>query len=366
MAKLKIENIVKPSIKKIAKYIPGESASENKKEFIKLSSNESPFEIPKRIFSKINHVIKKANEYPDGDSLNLKETISNKFNINKNQIICGNGSDDILSIICQTFSREGDEVICSEYGFIYYPIIARAAGCNVVTAKTKNLSVSTQNILKKINKKTKLIFIANPNNPTGSIIFRDELIDFLNKVPKDIIVVLDGAYSEFIIDKDYSDGLDLIKKYQNLIVTRTFSKIFALAGFRLGWGCSNKNIINFMERVRGPFNVNSIAQHIGSLILNEDKFIEKSIKHNEKWKNILIRKFNDFDLYTEASYTNFLLVKVPKKFSKNKLLKNLKKNKILVRDLESYNLKNYFRVSIGTNSQMTRFLRVLEKILKKL
>ena len=226
MAKLKIENIVKPSIKKIAKYIPGESASENKKEFIKLSSNESPFEIPKRIFSKINHVIKKANEYPDGDSLNLKETISNKFNINKNQIICGNGSDDILSIICQTFSREGDEVICSEYGFIYYPIIARAAGCNVVTAKTKNLSVSTQNILKKINKKTKLIFIANPNNPTGSIIFRDELIDFLNKVPKDIIVVLDGAYSEFIIDKDYSDGLDLIKKYQNLIVTRTFSKNF--------------------------------------------------------------------------------------------------------------------------------------------
>ena len=121
-----------------------------------------------------------------------------------------------------------------------------------------------------------------------------------------------------------------------------------------------------MERVRGPFNVNSIAQHIGSLILNEDKFIEKSIKHNEKWKNILIRKFNDFDLYTEASYTNFLLVRVPKKFSKNKLLKNLKKNKILVRDLESYNLKNYFRVSIGTNSQMTRFLRVLEKILNKL
>ena len=155
--------------------------------------------------------------------MNLKETISNKFNINKNQIICGNGSDDILSIICQTFSREGDEVICSEYGFIYYPIIARAAGCNVVTAKTKNLSVSTQNILKKINKKTKLIFIANPNNPTGSIIFRDELIDFLNKVPKDIIVVLDGAYSEFIIDKDYSrwirsnQKISKFNSYKNLL-----------------------------------------------------------------------------------------------------------------------------------------------------
>ena len=139
------------------------------------------------------------------------------------------------------FSNEGAEVICSEYGFIY-PIIARAAGCKVIIAKTKNLSVSCENILKKISKKTKIIFIANPNNPTGTIIFKNELIEFLDKIPKNIIVVLDGAYSEFIVNKNYSDGIDLIKKYENLIITRTFSKIFALAGLRLGWGYSNKQI----------------------------------------------------------------------------------------------------------------------------
>ena len=176
MAKFKIENIIKPSIKGIAKYIPGESPDKNNSKFVKLSSNESPFQIPAKNFSSINKLLKNSHLYPDGDCLILKKSIAERFKLKSNQIICGNGSDDILSIICQTFSREGSEVICSEYGFIYYPIIAKAAGCKVVTAKTEQLSVSCQNILKKINKKTKIIFIANPNNPTGTIIFKKELI----------------------------------------------------------------------------------------------------------------------------------------------------------------------------------------------
>ena len=271
-----------------------------------------------------------------------------RFKLKSNQIICGNGSDDILSIICQTFSREGSEVICSEFGFIYYPIIARAAGCKVVTAKTEQLSVSCKNILMKINKKTKIIFIANPNNPTGSIIFKKELIKFLDKVPSKIIVVLDGAYSEFIKDKNYTDGVDLVNKYKNLIITRTFSKIFGLAGLRLGWGYSNKEIINLMERIRGPFNVNLIAQYIGSLILKDNEFLKKSIDHNEKWRQYLPKKLNELGFKVKTSYTNFVLVEVDKKkHSKEKILNILKKNKIIVRDMKSYNLQNFFRVSIG-------------------
>ena len=269
-----------------------------------------------------------------------------------------------MSIICQTFSNEGAEVICSEYGFVYYPIIAKTAGCKVITAKTKNLSVSCENILKKISKKTKIIFIANPNNPTGTIIFKNELIEFLDKIPKNIIVVLDGAYSEFIVNKNYSDGIDLIKKYENLIITRTFSKIFALAGLRLGWGYSNKQIINLLEKVRGPFNVNSIAQQLGCLILEDDKFLKKSISHNEKWRKILPLKLNELGLETKESHTNFVLVKVnPNKFSKNKILNYLKNNNILVRDLKNYNLKNFFRVSIGSNNQMEFFLKTIKKSL---
>lgn len=364
MAKFKIENIVKPSIKGIAKYIPGESPDKNNSKFVKLSSNESPFQIPEKNFSSINKLLKNSHLYPDGDCLILKKSIAERFKLKSNQIICGNGSDDILSIICQTFSREGSEVICSEYGFIYYPIIAKAAGCKVVTAKTEQLSVSCQNILKKINKKTKIIFIANPNNPTGTIIFKKELIKFLDKIPPKIIVVLDGAYSEFIEDKNYSDGIDLVNKYKNLIITRTFSKIFGLAGLRLGWGYSNKEIINLMERIRGPFNVNLIAQYIGSLILKDKEFLRKSIDHNEKWRLYLPKELNKLGFKVKTSYTNFVLVEVDKKrYSKEKILNTLKKNKIIVRDMKSYNLQNFFRVSIGKDSHMKKFLKVLKSSL---
>lgn len=366
MTKFNIKKIVKPSINKIAKYIPGEAKNNEDEKYIKLSSNESPFKIPERIFSSLNRVILNSNIYPDGDSLKLKNSIAKHFKLRKKQIICGNGSDDILSIICQSFSKEGSEVICSKYGFIYYPIIARAAGCNVVTAKTKNLSISCNDILKKITPKTRIIFIANPNNPTGTVIFKNELIRFLDNVPKNIIVVLDGAYSEFIEDKNYCDGIDLVGKYKNLIITRTFSKIFGLAGLRLGWGYSNEETIQLLEKIRGPFNVNSVAQYIGCKILEEKSFLNNARKHNEKWLKLLPLKIREIGLETTKSFTNFILIKVdPKKYSKRKILSNLRNNKILVRDLDSYSLKNYFRVSIGSDYEMKKFLKILKISVKQ-
>ena len=366
MNKQKIQYLIKPSINEIAKYVPGESSIGNNKNVIKLSSNESPFKIPKNVYSSIKKLMEKTNLYPDGDSDLLKKSISQRFNLNKSQIICGNGSDDILSIIAQTFAKENGEVICNEYGFIYYPIIARAAGAKVVTAKSKNLNIDCENILKKISPRTNLIFLANPNNPTGTIIFRDELEQFIANIPKNVILVLDGAYSEFITDKQYSDGLDLVKKYPNVIATRTFSKIFALAGLRLGWAYSNKNIIELLEKVRGPFNVNLIAQTIGSAILNERNFLKKSIKHNSKWQNKLPELINKIGLEARETHTNFVLVKVnKKKFIKKKIIQGLQKKKIIVRELLNYGLHDYFRVSIGTDSQLKKFIKELKIILKK-
>ena len=347
MAKLKIENIVKPQLKELQNMYQASHQIKIVVNLLNFHQMNRHLRVPAKNFSSINKLLKNSHLYPDGDCLILKKSIAERFKLKSNQIICGNGSDDILSIICQTFSREGSEVICSEFGFIYYPIVAKAAGCKVVTAKTKQLSVSCQNILKKINKKTKIIFIANPNNPTGSIIFKKELIEFLDKIPPKIIIVLDGAYSEFIKDKNYSDGTDLVNKYKNLIITRTFSKIFGLAGLRLGWGYSNKEIINLMERIRGPFNVNLIAQHIGSLILKDNEFLKKSIDHNEKWRQYLPKKLNELGFKVKTSYTNFVLVEVDKKNIQKKILNVLKKNKIIVRDMKSYNLQNFFRVSIG-------------------
>ena len=366
MKKQRIQNLVKPSINKISKYIPGESKISGNKKIIKLSSNESPFKLPKSLFSKLKIVLEKSNLYPDGDSRLLKKTISEVFKLNSEQIICGNGSDDILSVICQTFGREKGEVICNEFGFIYYPIISRAAGAEVITAKSNGVSISCDNILKKISNKTNLIFLANPNNPTGSIIFRDELESFINKIPKNIILVLDGAYSEFIVEKNYTDGLDLVKKFPNLIITRTFSKIFALAGLRLGWAYSNKEIIDLLEKVRGPFNVNSIAQKMGSIILRDKKFLKKSIDHNLKWQKKLPRIINEIGLQAYETYTNFVLVKVNKrKFDKKKIIEGLQKKRIIVRELNNYGLMDYFRVSIGTNEELNYFIKILKSLVKK-
>ncbi len=358
MVSFNLKDIVKPSINEIEKYIPGESFSINKKEKIyKLSSNESPFKIPRKLLNKASNLVLSSNLYPDGDCNQLKNQLAKTFNLNFKNIICGNGSDDVLSVIAQTFSKEGGEVICSEYGFTYYPIIARASGCKVVIAKSDKLKISCKNILKRITKITRMIFIANPNNPTGTIIFREELIKFLQKVPKNIIVVLDGAYSEFITDSRYTDGIELINKFPNIIVTRTFSKIFALAGLRLGWAYSNEKIIELLEKVRGPFNVNAISQSIGTLILREKEFLKKSIIHNDKWRKILPIEIKKIGLESYESFANFVLIKVDrKKYSKIKILSFLKKKKIFVRDLNNYGMKQFFRVSIGSSDDLKKFL----------
>ena len=195
---------------------------------------------------------------------------------------------------------------------------------------------------------------------------RDELKYFLKEVPKNIVVVIDGAYSEFVTDKSYSDGIDLIDNFSNLIITRTFSKIFALAGLRLGWACSSKQIIETLEKVRGPFNVNLLAQNIGSQILCEKNFLKNSILHNNIWQKKLPDFVNSLGLEAKSTFANFILIKVnSKKFKKKIILKELLKNKILIRDLESYGLKEYIRVSIGTNNQMNQFMKILKTIIKQ-
>ena len=367
MVSFNLKDIVKPSINEIEKYIPGESSNiSNKEKISKLSSNESPFKIPRKVISKVKSLVLSSNLYPDGDCNQLKKQLAKTFNLKFKNIICGNGSDDVLSVIAQTFSKEGGEVICSEFGFTYYPIIARASGCKVVTAKSDNLKISCENILKSITERTRIIFIANPNNPTGTIIFKEELLKFLQKVPKNVIVVLDGAYSEFITDSRYTDGIELIRKFPNIIITRTFSKIFALAGLRLGWAYSNEKTIELLEKVRGPFNVNILSQNIGTLILREKTFLKKSIIHNDKWRKILPIEIKKIGLESYESFANFILIRVnEKKYSKTKILSFLKKKKILVRDLSNYGMKQFFRVSIGTSSDLKKFLRELRNSINK-
>ena len=211
-----------------------------------------------------------------------------------------------------------------------------------------------------------MIFFANPNNPSGSLLFKKEIIRFLKKVPTDIIVVLDGAYAEYVTDEKYTDGIELVKSFKNLIITRTFSKIYALAGFRVGWAYSSLEIIEILEKIRGPFNVNLIAQIAAAKILHNRKFIQKSIDHNFTWRNWLQKELERLNLRTYNSFGNFLLVKNNSDYiSTEKIVSELKKNNILVRFLKNYGLNNFFRVSIGLEVELKIFIRKLRIILRK-
>ena len=355
---------IKTSISNIDKYTPGESEKESKKS-IKLSSNESPFLISKKIKEKIYSKLKDSNIYPDGDCKILKNAISIKYNINKNQLICGNGSDDILSMIGLAFAKEDFEIICHKYGFLYYPIIGHAVGAKVKFTNSNNLDINPEDILKKITKKTRIIFIANPNNPTGSIILKNKLVNMLKRIRKDIIVVLDGAYAEYVEEKNYSDGLELVDKFPNIIVTRTFSKIYARAGFRVGWAYSSKIIIETLEKIRGPFNVNLLAQVAASLIINDENFLKKSIEYNKKWKKWLIKEINDIGLKAIPGFANFILIKTSEHYSALKIVNILKSKGIYVRGLSSYGLKDYFRISIGKKGDLKKLVNHLKIIIKE-
>ncbi len=356
---------IKPSIHLIDQYKTGNSKSEQK--IIKLSSNESPFKIPLEIKKSINNILLNANLYPDGDSHLLKKSIAKRFKIKFQQIICGNGSDDILSLISSAFSRENCEIICSKYGFLFYPIVAKTSGAKVIFSNcSENYEINTQEILKEINKNTRIIFFANPNNPTGLIIEKVDLINMLKKIPSRIVVVIDGAYAEYVTDKKFSDGLDLVNQFPNLIITRTFSKIFGLAGFRIGWAYSSKFIIDIMEKIRGPFNVNQVAQKAGSMILQNRDFFEKSILHNNKWKKWTIENLNNLGLKTLLSHGNFLLVQVNiKNITAKQIVKRLEGYGIKIRYMEGYNLKNHVRISIGLGKDLKELIKYLKIILRR-
>lgn len=355
---------IKTSINKIDKYVPGEAEDKLKKS-IKLSSNESPFLISKKIKEKIYSKLSDSNIYPDGDCKILKNAISIRYNIDKNQLICGNGSDDILAMIGLAFAKENFEIICHKFGFLYYPIIGYAVGAKVKFTNSNSLDIDPEDILKKITKKTRIIFIANPNNPTGSIIRKNDLVNMLKRIRKDIIVVLDGAYAEYVEEKDYSDGLKLVKKFPNVIVTRTFSKIYAMAGFRIGWAYSSRVIIETLEKIRGPFNVNLLAQVAGSLIINDTMFLKKSIEHNKKWKTWLVKEINSIGLKAIPGFANFVLIKTTENYSASKIVNILKSKGIFVRGLSSYGLKNYFRISIGKKEDLITLVNHLKIIAKK-
>ncbi|MDA8848390.1 histidinol-phosphate transaminase [Candidatus Pelagibacter ubique] len=349
---------------KIEAYKPGKSNIAKIRNIIKLSANESALGVSPRVKKILQNKELLISKYPDGKAKKLRKEISKKFKCDFERIICGAGSDEIIQMICQLYLKPSDEVIVSQYSFLMYRIYAQIVGAKVVFSKEKNFKVSINEIIKKVTRKTKLVFIANPNNPTGTYLTRAELIDLRKKLNKNILLVLDDAYFEYMKNKDYKSGLDLFKNKHNVVVIRTFSKIYGLASLRVGWGHGPKKIISAMNLIRPPFNVNQVAQMAAIEALKDRKFINNSVKHNIREANKVRNVLQKLKIFSNEVTANFLLLNFDRcKFSANYIFNKLQSKGIILRSTEDgYNIKNKLRLTIGSTKENMRFITTIKAI----
>lgn len=354
----------KKTILDIAPYVPGESKSDSTERLIKLSSNEGAFGPSPKAVKAMQEAACHMHRYPDGDASDLRDAIAQKNNINKKNIICGAGSDEIIMFLCQAFAGEGDEVLYSEHGFLMYSIYAKAAGATPVAAPEKNLTADPQALLDKVSDKTRLIFLANPNNPTGTYWNRQTVVDFHAKLPENVILVLDAAYAEFVDDPEYTAGHDLVEQYKNIVVTRTFSKLYGLGGVRLGWGHASDEVIDVLNRIRGPFNANSNAQAAGIAALSDDEFVKQSIAHNKKMRDWISAELAALDLKVVPSQGNFVIADFGDEVRAEGCRLYLKEKNIFVRQIGGYGLPTYLRISMGLEEEMKLALESISAYLR--
>jgi len=321
---------------KLEAYKPGKSFLNKKKNIIKLSANESALGMSKNASKVLKKFRGDISKYPDGKFKELTSIISKKYNCKQNQIICGSGSDEIIQMLCQLFLNKGDEVVVPEFSFLMYRIYAKIVGAKVIYSKEINFKVSIKEILKKVSKKTKIVFLANPNNPTGTYISKKELLDLRKKLRQNVLLVVDDAYFEYMLNKDYKSGLDLFKNKNNVFILRTFSKIYGLAALRVGWGYGDKKIIKELYKIKPPFNVNKIAQICAKESLTDRKFLQKSVNHNIFWCKRIKKEFEKYNISTNDIGPNFFLLNFSKcKLSAEKVEKKLENNGIILREMKS-------------------------------
>ncbi len=345
----------------IDKYVAGRSKAPSKVKTIKLSSNESPLGASPKAMKAYERASANLALYPDSSSTELREALAKKHNIDARNIVIGAGSDELLHLLAQIYLSQEDEAIMSEFGFLVYPIITKGAGASIIYAKSKDFKIDVNAILAAVNEKTKIIFLDNPNNPTGTYVNGDELVRLHAGLRSDILLVIDSAYAEYVNANDYTPGIELVEKNQNVVMVRTFSKI-GLAALRLGWLYAPSHIVDALNRFRGPFNVNMAAQAAGVATLNDDEFNEKLVENNKKWRDWLTKELTNNIFRILPSQANFITVLFPDDINLNakKADEILLKVGLVTRSLASYGLDNALRISIGDENAMV----LLEKTLR--
>ena len=354
----------KRSINSINIYKGGKSSVIGKDKIIKLSSNENSYGPSPKVMDYINKskTLLNSHRYPSIDGIELREKIAITHNLDANRIILGCGSDETLLFAALAFCQDGDEIIHAKHGFEMYSIITKIVGAtSKLIEENTNYTIDVNSILKQVTPSTKIIYLANPNNPTGTYLSRTEIVNLLNNLPKHIIVVLDGAYAEYVLKDDYDSGFSLTEEFENIIMTRTFSKVYGLAALRIGWCYSSGKVANILNKVKGPFNTQTISQEIAMLALEDKEYLKEVVENNYKVKKWFEDELLKMDIKCGSSEGNFSFIQTSEKKAKE-ISSHLTNEGIIVRQLDSYGLPNCLRITIGTQEEMHATIESLKKI----
>ena len=349
-------------IKTIKPYVPGKPIEELERELgitgsIKLASNENPLGPSPLAVKALRQGIRSLNRYPDGSCYYLKGALAKKLRVTPDEILLGNGSNEIIELAVRTFVSPGDETIMAHPSFIVYSMIAQAAKGGNIVVPLKDLRHDLDAMASRITEKTKIIFIANPNNPTGTINTKAEMDSFIEKVPDGVLVVVDEAYYEYVTSSDYADSMKYLRQGRDILILRTFSKIYGLAGLRIGYGIANASIITEMNKVRQPFNVNSLAQKAALAALEDEKHVARVKRINEKGKKYFYKQFKAMKINYMQTEANFIYI-ILKEDTAFQLYNDLLKKGIIVRPMGTREI----RVSIGLPKENKRLIEALREI----
>ncbi len=356
---------VRPDILEIEAYKGGESSVPGLARVIKLSSNESPLGPSPHAVAAIEAAAQEAHRYPDGECRALREALAKHHGLEARRIVCGAGSDELITLLTRAYAGPGDEVLYSAHGFLMYAICAKAVGAKPVAAPETKLKASVEELLARVTPRTRILFLANPNNPTGSFLARDEVTRLHAGLPKDVLLVIDAAYAEYVMRNDYSAGIELVEPQGNVVMLRTFSKIYGLAGLRLGWAYCPASVADVLNRLRNPFNISSAAQAAGLAALDDIAHVDAARSHNDIWLPWLTRELQRLGLEVAPSVGNFVLARFPEEAGRNADAANafLCERGIIPRKMGPYKLGHSLRITIGLEEEMRATVAALAEFM---
>ncbi len=357
MSKGKIRVIPRKGILSIPLYVGGKGGLDQFDNPIKLSANENPYGPSKKAIEAFSQAQHNLGIYPDSNHTVLRSNIADVNGIDPERIICGAGSDELIHFLCQCYASKGDEILHTAHGFAMYRISALTVGATPVAIPEVERTADIPSIIKACNERTKIIFLANPNNPTGTLVDSAKIEELANKIPEHILLVLDGAYAEYI--EKFDGGIALVEKKSNVFMIRTFSKIYGLGSLRVGWGFGPKHVVEVLRRVKGPFNISSVGQQVAAVAIKDTEYVDKCRNDNFELRRQLAEALREISIASDRSFTNFLLLRFPNtNLAKLADLFLIKKG-IIVRNVSNYGLNNCLRVSVGTSSDCEKLIENL-------